>query len=203
MKDAGRNFGRKGDASVDTSARMRQAGPAFVAASPRKTRGWKDYAFWAAIALCVFVAGGNIGHIIGNADPEAREARLMARAEVDAERQRAALERQRAEADAKAAAQEARRRAEYDKVCGSGNSTMAYVMAQKPVLAHLKAPSTASFPWAFEASVQPTGNCRWRIDAYVDAQNGFGAMLRTPWTATMQYNPERNTWRAVSVDIGR
>jgi hypothetical protein len=51
------------------------------------------------------------------------------------------------------------------------------------VTASLKAPSTATFPSCFWGGIRVIvgANEVW-VHGYVDAQNGFGAMLRSPWT---------------------
>jgi hypothetical protein len=57
-----------------------------------------------------------------------------------------------------------------------------YTICQQAVRGRLKAPSTASFPWALpKFSFTPDGGDRFI--SYVDAQNGFGAQIRTYYTA--------------------
>jgi len=76
----------------------------------------------------------------------------------------------------------------------------AITFAQTFVKRLLKAPSTASFPWSFnEYDVSDLGGGRWRVSGYVDAQNGFGAMLRSRWTVEMQV--EGSTWKLVDASI--
>lgn len=60
-----------------------------------------------------------------------------------------------------------------------GDEVGASVACQRFVSAQLKAPATAKFP--LYAEVRPTalGGGRWQWIAYVDAQNGFGATIRT------------------------
>lgn len=79
--------------------------------------------------------------------------------------------------------------------CGGGAS-MAFVMSQKFVRNRLKAPSTAQFPHS--SSTREIGKCRYEVTAYVDAQNAFGAMLRTRYSAVMQYNGDR-MWSASDI----
>lgn len=78
------------------------------------------------------------------------------------------------------------------------DGSMAHVMAQKLVKAQLKAPSTAKFPSA-EYTATDLGGGRWRVSSYVDAQNGFGAMLRSQWTVEMEATGE--TWKLVKCSI--
>ena len=62
------------------------------------------------------------------------------------------------------------------------NSIMAYIMMEDFVKQRLKSPSTAKFPGVFDGRadhVTALGNQTYRIVSYVDAQNSFGAMIRT------------------------
>lgn len=69
----------------------------------------------------------------------------------------------------------------------------------------LRSPSTAEFPssgWNREAySVAKTGENQYTVSSYVDAQNGFGATLRQPWTVTFEYVGDSHI-KPVSVSIG-
>lgn len=78
---------------------------------------------------------------------------------------------------------------------------MAYVMSQNFVKKSLKAPASASFPSINEVTSIATGDCKFDISAFVDAQNGFGAQIRTRYTARMEYYPDSKTWRALSLNI--
>lgn len=65
-------------------------------------RGWKDYAFYAVVGIAIFSAIGSFSAIME--DPDERNARLIAEAKADLERQRAA------EVAAAERAEEAKRR---------------------------------------------------------------------------------------------
>lgn len=58
------------------------------------------------------------------------------------------------------------------------NSMQAYVYCEDWVKDRLKAPSTADFP-TLPLKVVKEGNDKYLVYSYVDAQNGFGAMIRT------------------------
>lgn len=73
----------------------------------------------------------------------------------------------------------------------------AYVMSQQFVIKQLKAPSTAEFPVFEEDMVIPLGKNRFKVTSYVDAQNSFGAMIRTPYTCIVK-NTEGDTWQLES-----
>ncbi len=64
----------------------------------------------------------------------------------------------------------------------------ACVLAERAVTDRLKAPSTAKFPWGCSDRVVIDA---WevRVHGYVDAQNGFGAMLRSQWTVVYARAP--------------
>ena len=68
----------------------------------------------------------------------------------------------------------------------------AFVMSQPFVERSLKSPSTADFPrmTANGVYVSRIRECVFSVTGYVDAQNGFGAVLRTPYTIEIEYNPE-------------
>ena len=81
-----------------------------------------------------------------------------------------------------------------------GNKGMAYVMSQTAVERVLRAPSSARFPYSPVAS-KFLGNCKWFVMGEVDAQNAFGAMLRTTYSATLQYHPSTDGWSVIKVDV--
>lgn len=71
-------------------------------------------------------------------------------------------------------------------------------MAQHFVKKQLKAPATATFaPCQPPDTVVTRQERLWRVRSYVDAQNGFGAMLRNDYTTTLIYYPATDTWTLV------
>ncbi len=63
--------------------------------------------------------------------------------------------------------------------------------AKELVRNSLKAPSTATFPGSFlepfkDTYAAPGKDCSWTIESYVDAQNTFGAMIRSAWRVKLQ-----------------
>lgn len=83
-----------------------------------------------------------------------------------------------------------------------GSEALAYVMSQEPVRGFLNSPNTADFPSIAEkgVSVERIDECRFQVSAYVDAQNSFGTMIRTPYRATMTTNG--TGWSASGVHVG-
>ena len=75
------------------------------------------------------------------------------------------------------------------------------MVAQDEVRATLKAPDSASFPAITDASIRRTGECAFTVSAHVDAQNGFGAMLRQPFTVTIEYLPQADRYIARGLDL--
>lgn len=64
--------------------------------------------------------------------------------------------------------------------------------AQKYVKAALKAPSTANFPSA-KVTIEPASNTRL-ITGFVDAQNGFGAMIRSGYSVRLSCDDKYDAW---------
>ncbi len=57
----------------------------------------------------------------------------------------------------------------------------AYGFAKSSILAALKAPSTAEFSSYNEKAIETSTDCKYIIAIYVDAQNSFGAKIRTSY----------------------
>lgn len=104
------------------------------------------------------------------------------------------LQRQKEKEEAEAEKKRARE-------CGERNEVMAYVMSQEFVKRGLKAPATAEFPSVTKILTRAMGDCRFKINAYVDAQNSFGALLRSPYSATLFYEPEGQEWTLLDMDF--
>lgn len=70
--------------------------------------------------------------------------------------------------------------------CASGDrSRDAWVCALDVVKGKLKSPSTADFCSYPEATITNLGDNRYQIKGYVDAQNSFGATVRSKFTVTL------------------
>ena len=65
---------------------------------------------------------------------------------------------------------------------------LARIRCEQAVNANLKAPSTSKFAPYSETRVLDLGNWQYRVQSYVDAENSFGAHIRTPYTCTVQCN---------------
>jgi hypothetical protein len=89
------------------------------------------------------------------------------------------------------AKREEERKVQHEKSeCESTAS--AFVQAEDFVSKRLKSPSTAKFPWFWNAQIIYLGNCRHEIHSYVDSQNSFGAMIRTRYIVILRYAGQDN-----------
>jgi len=96
---------------------------------------------------------------------------------------------------------------------GGGNSAdspdkiEAWVMTQQFVKDQLKAPATADYGSVWGGDYQDPdevvtalGNDKFRISAWVDAENSFGANVRTYFVCELQYLGDDN-WRCTKLDF--
>jgi hypothetical protein len=86
-----------------------------------------------------------------------------------------------------------------EKECYSSSS--AYSMSRKFVEVALKSPATARFPDISSVEVKALGGCMFSVRAYVDSQNGFGAMIRTGYLATLVYFKKEGEWRLMDMKM--
>jgi hypothetical protein len=89
---------------------------------------------------------------------------------------------------------------------GQDTPQAAWVITQSFVQDRLKSPASATFPWYKDSFVQQlpeqNGKKRYRIRAYVDAQNGFGGTIRTKFVCTVRYEGGKDlTWHLESLDL--
>lgn len=81
---------------------------------------------------------------------------------------------------------------------------MAVIQCQQYVKARLRAPSTADFPF-LDHNVTNTGSETYLVRSYVDAQNGFGAMIRSNYRCEIRYtggeDAEARNWHLVDLQM--
>jgi hypothetical protein len=139
------------------------------------------------------------------------ERQAAAKASAEAAAKRAVLDAKQAALDAakrqkqaeeRKAAAAAKKAAARAKDCK--NTTLAFVMSQEFVRRRLKAPSTAEFPYITndQVAVSTKADCTFRVIAWVDAQNGFGAQIRSRYVVDLKLlDDEAGTWQAIDVRI--
>jgi hypothetical protein len=69
----------------------------------------------------------------------------------------------------------------------------AYTMSQIFVEKQLKSPSTAKFPTTSHATITKVDSI-YSVSCYVDAQNSFGAIIRTYYTAKISFDKKAENW---------
>lgn len=87
------------------------------------------------------------------------------------------------------------------EVSACRDGVAAFVYSQQGIQELLRSPTTAKFPFISQDGVTadrlpvaiPNG-CAFQVAAYVDAQNGFGATVRTYYTAIMEYSGGWREW---------
>jgi hypothetical protein len=81
----------------------------------------------------------------------------------------------------------------------SPDAGMACIMAEKLIAPQLKAPRTAQFDYGHcKANATRSGDT-WTLRSYVDADNSFGAHIRTHFVAKLTNVPPSDTWRLVEL----
>ena len=83
----------------------------------------------------------------------------------------------------------------------TSNHVGAYVYMQQFVERKLKSPKTADFPGPASKYCRPLGDYRYRVDAYVDSQNSFGALIRTKFSGIIKENVGEDTWTIESLNF--
>mgnify|MGYP006290189853 CR=1 FL=1 len=76
----------------------------------------------------------------------------------------------------------------------------AYVNAQMILENFLKSPSTAEYPVASKATIKRYTDDGFRVESYVDSQNGFGAVIRSDWIVVFQFVEDSVKVLAVVLD---
>lgn len=76
----------------------------------------------------------------------------------------------------------------------------AWVVCENFVEDRLRAPATADFPCCYSDFVTHEGGGVYRAEAYVDAENAFGAMLRSDFTCTVEHRSS-GRWRLRDLEI--
>lgn len=75
-----------------------------------------------------------------------------------------------------------------------------FALAEKAVKGELKAPSTAKFCKQSECDFESLGNNQYMMTGWVDAENSFGAMIRSDWLIIAELDGTK--MKLVSVLVG-
>jgi hypothetical protein len=76
---------------------------------------------------------------------------------------------------------------EYEREPSADDESFAWVVAVRAVKERLKAPSTAKFPWSSHGQyIKEIGNRTFVVKSYVDAENSFGAKIRSNFTVKVK-----------------
>lgn len=79
----------------------------------------------------------------------------------------------------------------------------AWVSAKHVVESNLKSPSTAKFPFSSNSdgvSITELENGKWRVRGWVDAENGFGAKIRSNFSVDINLNGSTYTYENLNID---
>ena len=77
----------------------------------------------------------------------------------------------------------------------------AFTIAQDFIESNLICPRTAKWPWISYSKVTVhLGNGRYRISSYLDAQNGFGALIRINFICVVEHI-SGDRWRLVKLTM--
>ena len=94
-------------------------------------------------------------------------------------------------------------------VSEGASTSKAYIMCKDFVKIKLVAPSTAKWPFFQEITVQKFKNLpdAYRVIGYVDAQNGFGAFIRSHYTCDISYKTGEWTdirnWELINIEFNQ
>lgn len=78
---------------------------------------------------------------------------------------------------------------------------MACIMAEKLIKQQLKSPSSARFDYGDCKGNATRSGDAWTLRSYVDADNSFGAHIRTRYVAKLTNVPPSDTWRLVELQL--
>lgn len=88
-----------------------------------------------------------------------------------------------------------------DRAGNTNEGIYAYAISKQFVKDRLRSPSTAKFPWSATETTD-LGARGWRVKAYVDSQNAFGAMIRTEYTCEVKTTDGGTNWTLMNLQMG-
>lgn len=78
---------------------------------------------------------------------------------------------------------------------------MAHSMCERWVRRRLDTPSTAKFARPRDSTITHEGGGTYVVRSYLDAQNLFGAMVRSQFVCTTSYQEDTDSWRLDALDF--
>lgn len=74
----------------------------------------------------------------------------------------------------------------------------AFEACRRAVEVVLKAPASAKWPNHTQASIEATGD-DYTVVSHVDAQNGFGALVRSTFRCVVHHDTSAETWQTTAL----
>jgi len=87
------------------------------------------------------------------------------------------------------------------KSANEASPSEAAVMAEEFVKGKLKAPGTAEFNSYDPDKVTEIEENKFKVTGWVDAENSFGAKIRSNYLAVVRYEPEQEKWYLEEISI--
>lgn len=91
--------------------------------------------------------------------------------------------------------------AERERECTDRRLAEVFVIIQNDVRQTLHSPATAEFPARYALGSRHEGDCIYWVVGQLDAQNRFGALLRTSFEGRIAYFPDARTWRTIELEV--
>ncbi|MBX3042871.1 MAG: hypothetical protein KIT33_12115 [Candidatus Kapabacteria bacterium] len=88
-----------------------------------------------------------------------------------------------------------------EKEKANSNEIAAITFSQIFVKDNLKSPSTAKFGNIREYTANNIDLGKWTVTGYVDSQNSFGAVIRTKYAVTIQYDVKNDKWTLEQINF--
>ncbi|EKN3890759.1 hypothetical protein VYJ29_004105 [Yersinia enterocolitica] len=81
------------------------------------------------------------------------------------------------------------------------DSILAYKYSNGLIAEKLKSPTSAKFPSYSNINIRLINRCEFEIDGYVDAQNSFGAMIRTKYRANIKFDNKTESYHLEKLNM--
>lgn len=81
------------------------------------------------------------------------------------------------------------------------SDTEIWICAQKAIKDNLKSPASAVFPTFSDSYIKSIGNNQYTISAYVDAENSYGASIRSTFSVTIEIIHNGDGFKTIDIYI--